>query len=158
MLPPEPVADFVEILAGCGGRVTVMNVIQTPHEFLRELTADDWRPFDTSSETPADSHTSSEAARYVQERGSKMVAPVVAALEGRNIHPDTVFIEADDVAEAIITTAYTIDADAIVLGTTRRLFTESAWTSISIKVTTASKVPVLLIPEPAKPTGPGTEA
>ena len=78
-----------------------------------------------------------------------MVAPVVAALKSRNIHPDMVFIEADDVAEAIINTAETIDADAIVLGATRRLFTESAWASISMKVATTSKVPILLIPGPA---------
>ena len=158
VLPPEPVANFAEILAGSGGGVTVMNVIQTPHDFLQELDADDWLPFDTSKGDPTDPHTSSEAERYVRERGSKMIAPVVAALKSRNIDPDTVFVEADDVADAIIDTAERIDADVIMLGATRRLFAETAWTSISMKVTTASKVPILLVPEPTNRYRPGVGA
>lgn len=78
-----------------------------------------------------------------------MVAPVVAALKCRNINPETVFVESDDVADAIVSTAERLQADAILLGTTRRLFTESAWTSISMEVSTTSKVPVLLIPNPS---------
>lgn len=155
VLPPEPVADFVEVLVGRGGRVTVMNVTQTPHEFLEELTADDWRPFDSSPDDRAEPETVSAAERYVEERGSKMAAPVVAALQARNIEPRTVFVEADEVAEGIIGTAEAVAADVIVLGTTRTLFDESAWTSISMKVATASMVPVLLIPQPAKHTVPG---
>ena len=158
VLPPEPVADFVEVLAGSRGRVTVMNVIQTPNEFLQELSADDWRPFESpTGEGPSSHRERREAERYIRERGSKMVAPVVAALRRRNIRPDTVFVEAEDVAQAIIDTAETINADAIVLGATRRLFTESAWTSISMKVSTACNLPVLLIPEPAKATTSGGE-
>jgi len=156
VLPPEPVADFAEVLAGRGGRVTVMNVTQTPHEFLEELAADDWRPFDVSPEDKAEPETLTAAERYVEERGSKMAAPVVAALQARNIDPRTVFVEADDVADGIIGTAEAIAADVIVLGTTRTLFDESAWTSISMKVATASRVPVLLVPQPTKHTGSGT--
>ena len=136
--------------------MTVMNVTQTPHDFLEELAADDWRPFDTSPEDPPEPGTLSAAEGYVEERGSKMVAPVVAALQARNITPRTAFVEADEVAEGIIGTAEAVAADVIVLGTTRRLFDESAWTSISMKVATASTVPVVLIPQPAKQPGPGT--
>ena len=156
VLPPEPVADFAEVLAGRGGRVTVMNVTQTPNEFLEELVTDDWRPFDASPDDRAEPETLSATERYVEERGSKMAAPVVAALQARNIEPRTVFVEADDVAEGIIGTAEAVGADVIVLGTTRRLFDESTWTSISMKVATASRVPVLLIPQRAKHAGPGT--
>ncbi len=157
VLPPEPVADIVEVLAGSRGAVTVMNVVQTPHEFLEELAADDWRPFDASSPERTGPSTSTAAERYVRERGSKMVAPVVAALKCRNIAPRTVFVEASDVADEILKTAEMIDADLIVLGATRRLFTGSAWNSISMTVTAASKVPVLVIPEPTKPTCPGPD-
>lgn len=155
VLPPEPVTDFVEVLAGRDGRVTVMNVTQTPPEFLEELAADDWRPFDNLPDDRVDPESLSAAERYVEERGSKMAAPVVAALQARNIEPRTVFVEADDVTEGIVGTAEAVAADVIVLGTTRTLFDESVWTSISMKVATASSVPVLLIPQPAKHTVPG---
>lgn len=154
VLPPEPVADFAEVLAGRDGRVTVMNVTQTPHDFLEELAPDDWRPFDAATYERAEPETLSAADRYVEERGSKIAAPVVAALQARNIEPRTVFVEADEVAEGIIRTAEDVAADVIVLGTTRTLFDESAWTSISMKVATASSVPVLLIPHPTRQPGP----
>ncbi|MDE0170898.1 MAG: universal stress protein [bacterium] len=151
VLPPEPVADFAEVLVGRDGRVTVMNVTQTPHEFLKQLAADEWRPFDASPDS-REPETLSAAERYVEERGSKMAAPVVAALQARNIEPRTLFVEADEVAEGIIGTAEALEADVIVLGTTQRLFDESAWTSISMKVASASKAPVLLIPQPDRQT------
>ena len=155
VLPPEPVADFVEVLAGPDGRVTVMNVTQEPCEFVGELSPDEWRPFDTEEGAPPPPPGArSETDRYVQERGTKMVAPVLAALESRRIRPATLFVKGDDVAEAIVAAAERIDADAIVLGATRRLFDESAWTSISMMVATASRLPVLLIPAPAKPAAP----
>lgn len=142
VLPPEPVADFVETLTRTGG-VTVMNVVQTT-DFLRESATPDWRPFGSDDHAANDRET----RRYVHERGKKMVAPVVAALTRRNIIPETVFVESDDVAEAIIRTSESIGAHAIVMGATRRLFTESAWKSISMRVATTSKIPVLLIPSP----------
>lgn len=148
VLPPEPVADFVEALIRSDGRVTVMNVVQTPQEFLQELDSQDWQPFDASDSPVSDPQTNLEARRYVRERGEKMVAPVVAALKCRNINPETKFVESNDVAAGIVTTSEELSADAIVMGVTRRLFTESAWTSISMKVTTAARVPVLLIPNP----------
>lgn len=155
VLPPEPVADFVEVLAGPDGRVTVMNVTQEPCEFVGELSPDEWRPFDADEAVPPPPPGArSETDRYVQERGTKMVAPVLAALESRRIRPATLFVKGDDVAEAIVAAAERIGADAIVLGATRRLFDESAWTSISMMVTTASRLPVLLIPAPAKPAAP----
>lgn len=155
VLPPEPVADFVEVLAGPDGRVTVMNVTQEPCEFADELSPDEWRPFDADEAVPPlPPGARSETDRYVQERGTKMVAPVLAALESRRIRPVTLFVQGDDVAEAIVAAAERIGAGAIVLGATRRLFDESAWTSISMMVTTASRLPVLLIPAPAKPAAP----
>ena len=154
VLPPEPVADFVEALTRSDGRATVMNVVQTPPEFLEELAARDWRPFGSSDGTVTNLETNSEARLYVRERGEKMVAPVVAALRRRNINHEKVFVESDDVAEAIVSTSESLGVDAIVMGATRRLFAESAWTSISLQVTTASKVPVLLIPSPTERPGP----
>lgn len=154
-LPPEPVADFVEVLAGPAGRVTVMNVTQAPSEFTDELSPEAWRPFDAGKRAPPPSGGRGGIDRYVQERGAKMAAPILAALESRRIQPAAVFLEGDDPAEAIVATAEKIGAEAIVLGVTRRLFDESAWTSVSFEVTAASRLPVLLFPAPAEPTAPG---
>ena len=156
VLPPEPVARFAEALVGSSGRVTVMNVVQTPPEFSRELAPEDWRPFGPrSGEGVPSSRSRGEVESYVRERGSRMVAPVVAALKSRQIRPETIFVEADDIAATIIETAVKMGVDVLVIGATRRLFTESAWTSISIKVARTSRVPVLLIPQPAKPSCAG---
>ncbi len=151
VLPPDPVADFAELLIGETGSVTVMSVVTAPREFLEDLVTEPWRPFDDSDaqngQPPADE---SEIDRYVNERGSRLVAPVVAALASRGFEANTVFVEADEAADAIVNVADQINAGAIVMGATRRLFTESAWTSVSMKVTADSKLPVLLIPAPSR--------
>lgn len=149
VLPPEPVADFVELLAGPRGKVTVMNVTQAPAEFLDELEDGLWQPFDAPAGRSDPDRAAREADRYIQERGSKIVAPVVAALKLRDIVAVTLFVEAEDVPQAIIDTAERVGADAIVMGATRRLFDEMSWTSVSMTVTAKSSLPVLLIPEPA---------
>jgi nucleotide-binding universal stress UspA family protein len=150
VLPPEPVADFAELMVVDGGSVTVMSVIQAPREFLEDLVTEEWRPFDDESVKVDSPDDQSEIERYISERGSRLVAPVVAALITRGIEPATVFVEADDAAASIVTVAEEIGAQTIVMGATRRLFTESAWTSVSMKVAADSKLPVLLIPAPSK--------
>ncbi len=150
-LPPEPAAYFAEVLAGPEGRVTVMNVTQAPGGFTDELSPEAWRPFDAGQGAPPPSGGRGGIDEYVQERGAKMAAPILAALESRNIRPAAVFVEADDAAEAIAAAAERIGAEAIVMGVTRRLFDESAWNSISFAVTAASRLPVLLIPAPSEP-------
>lgn len=151
VLPPGPVADFVELLVGPRGKVTVMNVTQAPADFLDELEDGPWRPFDAPAGRSDPDRAARQADRYIQERGSKIVAPVVAALKLRDVPTATLFVEAEDVAQAIIDTADRVGADAIVMGATRRLFNEMSWTSVSMTVTARSSLPVLLIPEPAQP-------
>ena len=151
VLPPGPVADFVEVLVGPRGKATVMNVTQAPAEFLDELEDGSWQPFDAPAGPTDRDRAAREADRYIQERGAKIVAPVVAALRLREVETATLFVEADDVAQAIIDTAERVGADAIVMGATRRLFDEMTWTSVSMTVTAKSSLPVLLIPEPAQP-------
>ena len=100
---------------------------------------------------PKPTRDSVEIERYISERGNRLVAPVVAALASRGVEANTVFVEADDAAEAIVRVAEEVSAETIVMGATRQLFAESAWKSVSMKVTAESKLPVLLIPAPAKP-------
>ena len=157
VLPPDPVADFAELMAGDDGSVTVMSVITAPRDFLEDLVTEPWRPFDDGdSQNGAPPQDNSEIDRYVTERGNRLVAPVIAALASRGFEPETIFVEADDAAIAIVQVADDVNAGAIVMGATRRLFTESAWTSVSMKVTADSRLPVLLIPAPSKPV-PGTD-
>ena len=56
------------------------------------------------------------------------------------------YVEADDPAEAIINTADMVQAELVMMGATRRLFTEEAWRSVSARVMDKSHLPVLLVP------------
>jgi nucleotide-binding universal stress UspA family protein len=47
---------------------------------------------------------------------------------------------------AIIDTAREVEADLIVMGATRRLFTEQAWTSVSARVMEKTQCPLVLVP------------
>ena len=127
-----------------------MNVTQGPGRFLNEFEEDLWQPFDV--ENPTDpGPTTGEADRYIQERGMKIVSPIVSALQGRDLEVRTLFVAAEDVADAILETADRLDAEIIVIGATRQLFKELSWTSVSMTVVAGSRIPVLLMPEPSEP-------
>lgn len=134
-----------------GGSVTVMSAVQAPREFLEDLVTEEWRPFDDEAGGTPVPREDGEVSRYVDERGSRLVAPVVAALASRGLDASTVFVESEDAPTAIVKVAEDIGADTIVMGATRQLFAESAWASVSMRVTAESKLPVLLIPAPSRP-------
>ncbi len=144
VLPPVPVADLTNRLLSEEGAVTVMNVVQIPRSFLDALDADVRRSFldDTSGTDDAEA----KAGRYLEERGQKAVEPIVAALWAVGIEPDVRYVEGDDPAEAIIYTAEEIGAEIVLMGATRRLFTEEAWRSVSARVMDKSNLPVLVVP------------
>ena len=56
------------------------------------------------------------------------------------------FVEDDDPSRAIVETAAQLEADVIAMGSTRPLFDEDAWQSVSVKVMQQTKIPLLLIP------------
>jgi nucleotide-binding universal stress UspA family protein len=147
VLPPDPVVAFADHLVGPDGDVTVMSVIEVPRDFLEGIESESWRPFD-----PDATREPNDAAvqRYVEERGTRLVEPVIAALTNRGFRVTTVFVEGSDPSEAIVDVASRVTADVIVMGATRKLFTEATWKSVSMKVTAESKLPVLLIPAPAR--------
>ncbi|MCI0424803.1 MAG: universal stress protein [Actinobacteria bacterium] len=145
VLPAGPVADFCKMLIGDRREVTVMTVVRVPRSFLESLDDNVRRSF--LDDTPDSSASAEEkAARYLEERGQRAVDPICAALAAVDIDADVRFVEGDDPAEAIIQTADAIDADLVILGATRRLFTEEAWKSVSARVMVNSKLPVLLVP------------
>jgi nucleotide-binding universal stress UspA family protein len=100
-------------------------------------------------DAPDDSAAAEEkAATYLEERGQRAVDPICAALSAAEIECDIRFVEGDDAAEAIIKTAEGIGAEMVIMGATRRLFTEEAWRSVSARVMVNSHLPVLLVPGP----------
>lgn len=125
--------------------MTVMTVVQVPRSFLESLDDDVRRSFldDSSDES---STAEEKAARYLEERGARAVDPICSALAAEGIDSEIRFVEGDDPAEAIITTAEDIEAEMVVMGATRRLFTEEAWRSVSARVMLNSHLPVLLVP------------
>lgn len=147
VLPATPVADFCSQLVGDNSNVTVMTVVRVPHSFLQSLDDDMRRSF--LDDAPDDSAAAEEkAATYLEERGQQAVDPICAALSAAQIECDIRFVEGDDAAEAIIKTAEGIGAEMVIMGATRRLFTEEAWRSVSARVMVNSHLPVLLVPGP----------
>lgn len=145
VLPAAPAAEFCRQLIGDESSVSVMTVIQVPRSFLEALDDDVRRSF--LDDSPDEGSTAEEkAANYLEERGRRAVDPICAALAAEDIECDIHFVEGDDPAEAIIQTAQNVDAEMVVMGATRRLFTEEAWRSVSARVMVNSHLPVLLVP------------
>lgn len=145
VLPATPTAEFCRQLMGDDVSVSVMTVVQIPRSFLEALDDDVRRSF--LDDAPDQSSTAEEkAATYLEERGRRAVDPICAALAAGGIECDIHFVEGDDPAEAIINTAQEVGAELVVMGATRRLFTEEAWRSVSARVMVNSHLPVLLVP------------
>jgi len=145
VLPAAPVADLCRLLHSDDGSVTVMTVVRVPRSFLESLDDDVRRSF--LDDAPiGSSDAEAKAARYLEERGQKAVEPIVAGLHAVGLDTDVRFVEGDDPAEAIINTADDVGANLVMMGATRRLFTEEAWRSVSARVMDKSHLPVLLVP------------
>lgn len=145
VLPAAPAAEFCRQLIGDESSVSVMTVIQVPRSFLEALDDDVRRSF--LDDSPDEGSTAEQkAANYLEERGRRAVDPICAALAAEDIECDIHFVEGDDPAEAIIQTAQNVNAEMVVMGATRRLFTEEAWRSVSARVMVNSHLPVLLVP------------
>ena len=125
--------------------MTVMTVVRVPRSFLEALDDDVRRSFLDDSPIES-SDAEAKAARYLEERGLRAVEPIVAALQAAGMEAEVRFVEGDDPAEAIINTAEEVGAELVMMGATRRLFTEEAWRSVSARVIDKSHLPVLLVP------------
>ncbi|HUF95948.1 MAG TPA: universal stress protein [Acidimicrobiia bacterium] len=144
VLPAGPVSELCARLSDHSSEVIVMTVIRIPRTFLDSLDDDVRRSFlddSTSDATPEE-----KAAMYLEERGRRVVAPIVAALQAEGIEASARFVDGDDPAVAIIATAEDVGAEIVMMGATRRLFTEEAWGSVSARVIDKSHLPVLLVP------------
>jgi nucleotide-binding universal stress UspA family protein len=146
VLPPAAVADFCDLMVADGvGSITVMTVIQVPRTFLTTLDDEERRSL-LEDDSFRHDQAEAKAARYLEERGRRIVDPLISALAARSRTATIRLVEGDDPAEAIIATAQDVGADAIVMGATRRLFTEQAWKSVSVRVMDRCQIPLLLVP------------
>lgn len=145
VLPPAPSADLCGRLLPEDGTVTVMTVIQVPRTFLESMDEDERRSFLDHGDWQTDTAEMKTLA-YLEERGRRVVEPIVAALRARGIEPHITFVEGPDPADAIVTTALDVSADIVMMGSTRRLFTEQAWTSVSARVMERTHCPLVVVP------------
>lgn len=146
VLPPASVARLCDLVVPRdGGAITVMTVVQVPRTFLASLDDEEKRSLldDTSRRQE---QAEGKAARYLEERGRRVVDPLMSALAARGRTAAVRLVEGDDPAEAIVRTAQEVAADLILMGATRRLFTEQAWTSVSVRVMEKTMCPLILVP------------
>lgn len=145
VLNPGPTAGLCDQLLGPDGRVTVMTVIEVPRTFLDSMDEDERRSF--LDDTAWESQTAEiKALGYLEERGRRVVEPMTAALRSIGLEPSTRFVEGADAAEAIVSTAMELSAGLVIMGATKRLFTEEAWKSVSARVMERTACPLLLMP------------
>jgi nucleotide-binding universal stress UspA family protein len=144
VLPPAPVADLAGRLLDPDSHVSVLTVIEAPLDFLGVLEEEAWHPLDAE---PIPDAEAQEAAvrRYVEERGRRLAAPLMAALASRSIAAEQICEEGADPAEVICDVAEEIGADLVMMGATKKIFGD-AWRSVSATVIENTRVPVLLIP------------
>jgi nucleotide-binding universal stress UspA family protein len=152
VLSPEPVATFVDRLVGSDGSAIVVTVIEVPRTFLDAIRSEEWHPM--ADGAPAwTTEEDKVIAKYVEERGTRITEPILAALRGRDIEAETVYLEGEDPAATIIEAAADLDADLVVLGATKRLFDESHWESVSARVMRDAGRAVLIVPAHRDDTG-----
>ena len=144
VLSPDPAVQFTRHLIGGGGEVTVTTVIEVPRGFLDTLRSEGWHPL--TEEFRVDDSDEAIIQRYVEERGSRLIEPVTAALRAAGIESTTLFREGADPALEISQLAEEVDADVVLLGATRQIFDQSAWESVSARVMIESGRPVLVLP------------
>ena len=142
VLSPGPAVEFTRRLLGQHGRVTLITVIEVPRDFLDDLQGDDGRgPLTGEAREQA-------VARYLAERGKKIVEPLRTALEIARIPAEIRYVEGNDPATAISEAAAAFDADLVVVGATRPIFNREAWESVSARVMLEAGRPVLVVPAP----------
>ena len=153
-------AEFASRLAGDGGRVTVLTVVEVPRTFLNDI-RDHWGPGDGESvvadytfvETPVarrDGPTGwpGDAAmidRYLRDKLRRNTEPLVEALAQRGIEADARVIESENVTPAIIKQIGDLDVDVVVIGSHGQGVFQGLLGSTGTKIVRRSPRPVLLI-------------
>lgn len=156
VLSPSSAVDFVgRLLDDADGEVTVTTVIEVPRTFLDDLRSERWHPLQLGSEPVWTPQDDAVVDRYVEERGRRICEPVVRAMAAAGITTNVVYLEGEDPAATISGLANKLEVDIVVMGATRPIFDQSAWESVSARVTLECNKPVLVLPPPTRPSVTG---
>ncbi len=154
VLSPTLAVRFVSRLLAGEGRATVTTVIEVPRSFLDELRSDEWHPLQDGASPLWTSEDDAVVDRYVEERGRRICEPVLRTFVAAGIETEAVYLEGEDPAATISGLANKLDADIVVMGATRPIFDQSAWESVSARVTLECNKPVLVLPPPPRTIAP----
>lgn len=145
VLQAPPVIDFCSSLLGEHGKVVILTVVQVPRSLLSKLRR---KPRSFFSEDPEYSPSQASATEedYIRERGERAVATLASGFRAAGIDPEISYVSGQDLAEAIVTQAESMQADLIVMGATRQLFEPEVWSSVTARVSQECERPLLLMP------------
>ena len=155
-------AEYAAPLAGEGGRVTVLTVVEINRNMLRDLRAlygeRSVKPADQDAEyvglqPSASSGVSADwpgddqmIGRYLDDQATARTAPLVEALEAAGLsNVETLAREGEDPAAVIVETAEQLEADVIVVRATGKGAFEALLGSTGTKLARRAPCPVLII-------------
>lgn len=128
---PAAATRFAAALAGDGGRITVLAVVEVDRSLLRGLRtlAEQRRPTPVAGEVeyagvrPQDAGPDHGWAgdedlvgRYLEQQGDLLAGPLTAALAAAGLRPEVVVRESADLDEGIAAAAADLEPDLLVIG------------------------------------------
>jgi nucleotide-binding universal stress UspA family protein len=158
-LAVEEVARFVAPLAGDGGDVTVLTVVEIPHSFLAEMRSQygEQGPPEVvgDNEYIAVSHGGTEPfgwpgdvamiERYKEDKRVQRCTPLVEALNGVGVAATGKVVESEQTARAILDGIEACEADLVVIGSHGQGLFEGLLGSTGTKIARQAGCAVLLV-------------
>ncbi len=159
-LDPAEVARFAKPLAGEGGQVTVLTVVEIPRQLLRELRSqmgelpevdvdidvEYVEPPTASTGTPRGwPGDDAMIARYLEDKRVQYTQPLVDALVAAGVNATGVVVESEDPAKAILAESDDRNVDVVLIGAHGQGFFEGLLGSTGTKVVRRSHQPVLVL-------------
>jgi nucleotide-binding universal stress UspA family protein len=159
-LDPGRGAEFAARLAGEGGKVTVLSIVEVPRRLLDDLrsvygrTEEETLIVDHETvnvrEVPAVDHSpwpgdDAMIGRYLRDQVSERTDDLVAALRVRGVEPNIEAREGESPAADILAAVKEIEADVLLIGSHGRGLFEGLLGSTGTKLARLAECPVLLI-------------
>lgn len=161
-LSPDFVADYAAPLAGAGGNVTVLTVVEVPRRFLTEMREvfGEQAPTDVVGdqeyvEAPPSGSSPfgwpgdvAMIERYLTGKEEERCSAIIEALQAAGVNAASKVIESENAASAILEEAKTSGSDVIVLGSHGQGRFDGLMGSIGTKVARHAACPVLVLRNP----------
>ncbi len=159
-LPAERAADFAARLAGPDGSVRVVTAIEVPRSVLESLRAayEEFgraEPIDADAEyvavgampgrtSPSWPGDDTFIGRYVRDQTELRLGALTGALQSLGVEPETVGVESEDAATAVLDQVAAFQADVLVVGSHGRGRFEGLLGSVGTKLVRRSPIAVLV--------------